>query len=351
MLARGQEFSLCNGICSAFFQVTIKALQQMDETLLKELAPALGDQVLLRTFIKKSANPKKKIRLSLVERLHKRMAEYKGGKAFNNVASGSQSSTLPKSNHLKRERNIEIGWMHYDQLEKEYKHVRTISGGGTCKQNVPKSWTKYDILQRAKELFFPNGVSTYIGSIDSVDIDVADYQQQPLDNTLTIESIFSITGLSKLRFYLLTQEKSPSATPHKRRRTKVLTPMAFDSHASLMSRYQSLVPSNKTVKSLLIFPETMSEEETTSSHFLKKFVGGLDDRSLHRFLRFCTGCDLFLGHTIKVNFSQLTGLQRRPIAHTCTYELDIACNYDNYPEFRDEFAKILNMDQWEMDYI
>ena len=193
----------------------------MDETLLKELAPALGDQVLLRTFIKESADPKKKIKLSLIERLHKRMAEYKGGKAFNNVASGAQSSTLPKSNHLKRERNIEIGWMHYDQLEKEYKHVRTISGGGTRKQNVPKSWTKYDILQRAKELFFPNGVSTYIGSIDSVDIDLADYQQQPLDNTLTIESIFSITGLSKLRFYLLTQEKSPSATPHKRRRTKV----------------------------------------------------------------------------------------------------------------------------------
>ena len=132
---------------------------------------------------------------------------------------------------------------------------------------------------------------------------------------------------------------------------QVLTPMAFDSHASLMSRYQSLVPSNKTVKSLLIFPETMSEEETTSSHFLKKFIGGLDDRFLHRFLRFCTGCDLFLGHTIKVNFSQFTGLQRRPIAHTCTYELDIACDYDNYPEFRDEFAKILNTDQWEMDYI
>jgi hypothetical protein len=129
----------------------------------------------------------------------------------------------------------------------------------------------------------------------------------------------------------------------------VIGQMAFHSHASFMALYDSLIPNTKAVKKNLVFPEQIEDNEKQSKRFLNKFVAGLDDRLLKRFLRFCSGSDLFLGHPLKINFSRLTGLERRPMGHTCTYELDIPVDYDSYPEFRDEFSSILNSNEWEMD--
>jgi hypothetical protein len=52
----------------------------------------------------------------------------------------------------------------------------------------------------------------------------------------------------------------------------VLGPMAFDSHASFMAMYDSLIPSTKIVKNNLILPEKMAVEEKQSAKYIKKFV-------------------------------------------------------------------------------
>lgn len=50
-------------------------------------------------------------------------------------------------NAQKRNRNIELGWMHVG------KHVRTSNGGGSCKIELRRESKKADILKEAKDFF------------------------------------------------------------------------------------------------------------------------------------------------------------------------------------------------------
>lgn len=54
---------------------------------------------------------------------------------------------------------------------------------------------------------------------------------------------------------------------------------------------------------------------------------------------------------IHVNFNKLSGLGRRPIAHTCNTVLKISSTYQLFPELREEFSAILASDYWEMDIV
>lgn len=47
---------------------------------------------------------------------------------------------------------------------------------------------------------------------------------------------------------------------------------------------------------------------------------------------------------ILVTFTQLEGIARRPIAHTCNYILEISSTYQSFPELREEFNGILAVD-------
>lgn len=79
-------------------------------------------------------------------------------------------------------------------------------------------------------------------------------------------------------------------------------------------------------------PENPAEAETLAH--LKKWVKGLDDSSLRRFLRLSTGADALIGTGIKVAFTTLKGAGRRP-----------AC------DFRQEFTNIVNQQDIEMDLV
>ena len=57
------------------------------------------------------------------------------------------------------------------------------------------------------------------------------------------------------------------------------------------------------------------------------------------------------GDHIYVLFTRLDCLQRRPVAHTCTFTLEISCTYQSFPEFREEFNSILEANTWEMDIV
>ncbi|KAF3859891.1 hypothetical protein F7725_000146 [Dissostichus mawsoni] len=59
------------------------------------------------------------------------------------------------------------------------------------------------------------------------------------------------------------------------------------------------------------------------------------------FLRFCTGSDLFLGKEIIIDFTQIQGFQRRPVAHTCGCVLELSIHYDSFPDFSSEMNKVL----------
>ena len=89
---------------------------------------------------------------------------------------------------------------------------------------------------------------------------------------------------------------------------------------------------------LELFLTLTNDAERDAMKHLKRFVRG-------------TGSDIMPCDHIYVSFTRLDGLQRRPVAHTCTFTLEIPCTYQSFPEFREEFNSILEANTWEMDVV
>ena len=58
-----------------------------------------------------------------------------------------------------------------------------------------------------------------------------------------------------------------------------------------------------------------------------------------------------LFHELQVTFNQNENLLRRPIAHTCSFVLEVPSTYTSFPELREEFNHILEANNWEMDIV
>lgn len=85
--------------------------------------------------------------------------------------------------------------------------------------------------------------------------------------------------------------------------------------------------------------------------FLKKFIRECEKTELEKFLRFFTGADLITGHNITVNFNNLDGLKRTPVAHTCGFTLEISTAYEKYTDFRTDMNAVLSSNIWVMDFV
>jgi len=123
------------------------------------------------------------------------------------------------------------------------------------------------------------------------------------------------------------------------------------SSVELDSVYEKLNPTAKGLAGVFSFPENMTVDEATVSNYLKRFVKELLPDKLRRFTRFCTGSDLLISHKITISFVNVTGLARRPVAHTCSCMLELPKQFDSYIQFRSEFNAILESNYWEMDFI
>lgn len=106
----------------------------------------------------------------------------------------------------------------------------------------------------------------------------------------------------------------------------------------------NLQPKARNVTKCIEFPA----ERTTSLH-LQRFIREINEKHLGQFLRYCTGSDLFLSKLIKITFTNMSEFTRRPVAHTCTFLLELSSNYSNYSEFRSEFLSVLQSGVWVMD--
>lgn len=124
----------------------------------------------------------------------------------------------------------------------------------------------------------------------------------------------------------------------------------FPQKEKLVNLYEKLCPTVSRVISCFEADETNEAERDAMKH-LKRFVRGLDTAKLGKFLQFVTGSDIMLCDHIYVSFTKLDGLQRRPVAQTCTFTLEIPCTYQSFPEFREEFNSILEANTWEMDIV
>ncbi|XP_038064646.1 uncharacterized protein LOC119735023 isoform X2 [Patiria miniata] len=85
----------------------------------------------------------------------------------------------------------------------------------------------------------------------------------------------------------------------------------------------------------IILPNPATEAERNTGKLLLKYVRSLSSEKLAAFLRYTT-----------VRFVQQTDFERRPVAHTCGYLLELAPIFKDYTEFRSEFNAVLDAKIW-----
>ena len=121
--------------------------------------------------------------------------------------------------------------------------------------------------------------------------------------------------------------------------------------SSVLALYESKNPTGKRVAQLLEAPQEMSQREQTSFSYLQCYVKSADQSKAGKILRFCTGSSVICVNKVTVCFNLESGLNRRPIGHTCGTTLELPCTYSSYPELRTEMDNILSSDYFEMDII
>ena len=110
----------------------------------------------------------------------------------------------------------------------------------------------------------------------------------------------------------------------------------------LCSMYDQLTVSSKKVLSLLKSSEAKSINEVRVYDYFTTMIGNMSTEELRPLLRFITGSSVCSAMDILVTFNSLSGIARRPIAHTCDTTIELSTSYVNYDDFYDEFKAVLN---------
>ena len=94
---------------------------------------------------------------------------------------------------------------------------------------------------------------------------------------------------------------------------------SFPDFSSLSEKYELLIPSTSKILSCL--------EANPGSEIIKVY-------------KVFSGSDLMLFDAIHVNFTNLSGLDRRPIVHTCNTVMELSLTYQSFPELGEEFSSL-----------
>ena len=118
----------------------------------------------------------------------------------------------------------------------------------------------------------------------------------------------------------------------------------------LYSLYMTLTATPEKVLSILEEPVGGNPCEMRTFCYLRQYIGNMRKEDVPRFLRFSTGSSVIISNTITITFNGLSGLSRRPIAHTCSSTLELPSTYFSYLDFEQEFNSVLADDEhnWQM---
>ncbi|XP_078323566.1 uncharacterized protein LOC111103751 [Crassostrea virginica] len=118
----------------------------------------------------------------------------------------------------------------------------------------------------------------------------------------------------------------------------------FPSISTIEEMFQLKKPTAKRIINILVANPT-SAEESKALGFLQQFLRAQNDDSLQKVLRFFTGADTMCVDKIDITFVNLSGFERRVIAHTCGPVIELPSTYQTYPEFRKEMEYQLSSEE------
>ena len=126
---------------------------------------------------------------------------------------------------------------------------------------------------------------------------------------------------------------------------------AFTDMESIIKFYEDMKPTAKKVVNILDASPQNEAQRNALAH-LVRYVKSLGS-NVCAFLQYTTGADIIVeGQKLKVTFTELDNLQRRPVAHTCGPLLELPCTYQYYNELVEEFSSILReKSSWSFDIV
>ncbi|XP_070537118.1 uncharacterized protein [Ptychodera flava] len=113
---------------------------------------------------------------------------------------------LGNQNATKIHRKVEFGWLDFDNTSKSYRQVRSKRGGGTHRVAVNKKCQRNDLLELAKNYFFPNGISPK-GKMEEFDFDLKDFDENSISEHFTVAEFYGKMRSKMLRLYMATKKK------------------------------------------------------------------------------------------------------------------------------------------------
>ena len=121
--------------------------------------------------------------------------------------------------------------------------------------------------------------------------------------------------------------------------------------SDLYSLYLSLSATPSRVLDLMEEPDFMNPAEERVYSYLRDLIGNFSTSDTRKYLRFVTGSAVLSSSPLKAIFNAVSGLARRPIAHTCDNTIELSTDYSTYSEFSQEMMAILsdNGNSWAMD--
>lgn len=192
-------------------------------------------------------------------------------KSRSGVMRGNKIATKPQ-------RFIEIGWMH------EGIQVRKQTGGGTRKIEIRKEANTDVIIEEAKKLFFPDGISRRGIRLEDVDCDLCDFSLNATKKEDTVGDMYDRTKCGILRWYLsttfkdrsrATQRPPTAASQHSKQPEASNEPEAMRDEGNTMSPL-NVEQAKQDVEDPHLYPvingEVMASQEPLNISYLKTTV-------------------------------------------------------------------------------
>lgn len=154
--------------------------------------------------------------MGLFEKLRAKMQLQKeghGNKPVDEVPKSTSSQSHPRRRGRQSHRKIEIGWLNREKGQAGIKQMRAKQGGGTRTVDVNVECRMNTILEKGKELFFPNGMSTK-GHEKQFNFEIWDYKHNPVNENVTVGLIYDTLCMNRLRFYIATFPKEDIETDY-----------------------------------------------------------------------------------------------------------------------------------------
>ena len=121
--------------------------------------------------------------------------------------------------------------------------------------------------------------------------------------------------------------------------------------SDIQSLHHRLTATPSKVISKIDLSEASNPSEERVCGYLMTMIGNMQPLELRLFLRFIAGASVCIAPKIEIMFNSLSGLARRPIAHTCDFNLELSTAYTNYDDFYGDLKSILTSTGEEFSWL